>query len=57
MTQDEIKKIDKMVRSINDPFGTGYPRLEKIRQEIAIKYGISESELYRLFASWKSGHH
>lgn len=57
MTQDDMKKIDKMVRSINDPFGTGYPRLKKIRRELAAKYGMSELELCQLFISWKSSQH
>jgi hypothetical protein len=39
MTVEEMKKIDKIIRSITDPFGTGYPRLIKFRQDTAVKYG------------------
>jgi hypothetical protein len=55
MTLDEMKKIDKIIRSISDPFGTGYPRLKKLRQDTAVKYGLSEFELLQLFSSWKAG--
>jgi len=54
MTQEDMKKIDKMLRAIEDPFGTGYPRLKKIRQEMAMKHGMSEMELYQLFSAWKA---
>ena len=55
MTQEDMKKLYKKICSIEDPFGTGYPCLKKIRQDTAIKYGISEFELYQLYTSWKSG--
>ena len=56
MTQDELKKFDKKVRSVNDPFGTGFSYLIKILQDAAEQYGITEIELFQLHISWKKGH-
>ena len=56
MTQEELKKLDKRIRSINDPFGTGYPCLKKIYRETAASFGISEREIVLLHAAWKASH-
>jgi hypothetical protein len=56
MTQDELKKLDKRIRLINDPFGTGYPCMQKTYRETAASFGISEREVVLLHVAWKASH-
>jgi hypothetical protein len=39
MTLEEIKKLDKKVRAVQDPFWTGFPKVYKIYQETLINMG------------------
>lgn len=53
MTQDEIKKFDKKVRSIQDPLGTGFPILLQIAKETAENKGMQVLDVVREHISWK----
>jgi hypothetical protein len=56
VTQEDLKKFDKKVRTVKDPFGTGFTQLHRILQEAASQYGVSELELFQLHTSWKAHH-
>lgn len=53
MTQDEIKKFDKRVRNIQDPFGTGFPILMQIAKETAENKGLQMFDVVREHITWK----
>jgi hypothetical protein len=53
MTQEEIKKFDKRIRNIQDPFGTGFLSLYTIIQEMAEYKGKSQNEIIRQYFIWK----
>jgi len=55
MTQEDLKKFSKKIRSIEDPFGTGFPYLQKVVKDTTNKYRMSNIEIFHLFSSWKSG--
>lgn len=53
MTQEEIKRFDRRVRSIQDPFGTGFLILYKTFQEMSDFKGKPMSEVLRQYMIWK----
>ena len=53
MTQEEIKKLDRRIRSIEDPFGTGFLVLYKTVQAMAEFKGKSMGDIVRQYTSWK----
>ncbi|MDF2631830.1 MAG: hypothetical protein K0Q85_426 [Caproiciproducens sp.] len=53
MTQEEIKKLDKKVRAVQDPFGTGFQMVYKIYHETSISVGIPLSDMIRQYVTWK----
>lgn len=53
MTQEEIKKFDKRVRSIQDPFGAGFLALYRVFQEMAEYNGKTQEEIIRQYIAWK----
>lgn len=53
MTQDEIKKLDKKIRNIQDPFGTGFLSLYTVFQEMADYKGKPHDEILRQYFIWK----
>lgn len=54
MTQDETKKLDKRIRNIIDPFGRGFPSLQKIVIEMAYQKDVNEMNIWRELIGWKS---
>ncbi|HHV32957.1 hypothetical protein [Caproiciproducens sp. LBM24188] len=54
MTPEEMKKFDRKVRAIQDPFGTGYKVLRRLLREEATKRGIPYFDLLQLYLSWKT---
>ncbi len=56
MTQEEIKKLDKRVQSVQDPFGTGFLVLYKTFQEMAEYKGKSREEILQQYVVWKLNH-
>ncbi|TQI66468.1 hypothetical protein [Clostridium sp. KNHs216] len=53
MTQEEIKKLDKKMRAISDPFGKGFPSFQRIVWEMAVKKDITEEAVLREYLIWK----
>nr|WP_319487452.1 hypothetical protein [uncultured Caproiciproducens sp.] len=53
MTQEEIKKMDRRIRLIQDPFGMGFPKLYKTFQEMSEFKGKSLIEIIRQYFVWK----
>lgn len=53
MTQDEIKKLDKRIRSVQDPFGTGFPSVYTILRQAAELKSEHVVELTRQYFLWK----
>ena len=56
MTQEDLKKLDKKIRTIKDPFGTGFTQLHRILHEAANQYGMTASGLIQMHASWRANH-
>lgn len=53
MTIDDLKKLDKRLRQIQDPFGTGYPAMHRLWQDCAGENGLTISQIERQYAAWK----
>ena len=53
MTQDEIKKFDRRIRLIQDPFGTGFLSLYAILREMAEAKGKTQEQIIRQYFIWK----
>lgn len=53
MTQEDLKKLDKRLRQIKDPFGTGFPAVRKIFMEYAEKNDKTVDDLVRMYVRWK----
>ncbi|CAB1245066.1 conserved protein of unknown function [Ruminococcaceae bacterium BL-6] len=54
MTQDEIKKMDKKIRMVQDPFGMGFQSFYKIISEFAQMKGKPKEEILRQYIVWKA---
>lgn len=53
MTQAEIKKIDRRLRVVQDPFGTGFLSVYTIFREVSEAEGIPIIILVRQYNAWK----
>ncbi len=53
MTQEEIKKFDKKVLNVQDPFGTGFLLLYRLFRYMAVKKECSEYDVMRQYLMWK----
>lgn len=53
MTQEDLKKLDKRLQQIQDPFGTGFQVLSKLWRDCAKSNGITICEVGRQYAAWK----
>lgn len=53
LTVEELKKLDKRIMEVQDPFGTGLPALRKLFAESAEKYGVAVTDLMRQYMGWK----
>jgi hypothetical protein len=54
MTQEEIKKLEKKINTIQDPLGMGFPSLRKILQELALEKSTTELNILQEYMNWKS---
>jgi len=53
MTVEDLKKLDRQMRQIQDPFGAGLPSLHKLTEEWAQRCGTAVSDIVRQYAAWK----
>jgi hypothetical protein len=53
MKIDDLKKLDKRLREIQDPLGKGYPSLRQIISEYAEKNDVSVSDIVVQYTSWR----
>lgn len=53
MTIDEMKRLDKRILEIQDPFGNGLPSLRKIIEEISQKKEVPVTDVMRQYLCWK----
>lgn len=53
MTQTEIKKLDRKLRVVQDPFGTGFLSVYTIFRETAETEGIPLASVIRQYNTWK----
>ena len=53
MTQEDLKKLDKKLRQVQDPFGLGFPAVRKIFEEAAERNGGAVEDLVRQYIHWK----
>lgn len=56
MTQDELKRIEKKINSVQDPLGRGFPSLRRILQETAALKSTTEFTILQEYMYWKSSH-
>lgn len=57
MTQEEIKKLDKQINAVQNPFGNGYASLRKILKMEALQKDTTMSCVLQEYLDWKSSHH
>nr|WP_319488742.1 hypothetical protein [uncultured Caproiciproducens sp.] len=53
MTQEEMKKIDKKINVIQEPFGKGFPSLQRVFLETAMKKDSTEEIILHEYLVWK----
>lgn len=53
VTIEDLKKLDKQIREISDPFGEGFPAVRKIVEEWAEESGLSVHDLVEQYVAWK----
>jgi hypothetical protein len=53
MTIDDLKKLDRKIRLIPDPFGRGFQTLKRTAIEAAKIYGLTEVKLAEEYMAWK----
>ena len=53
MTIIDIKHLDKRLREITDPFGTGFPIVKKLFAEAAHKHDLTVTGLVRKYLAWE----
>ena len=53
MTIDDLKKLDRKIRLISDPFGRGFPTLKMTVTEAAERYGLPADKLAEEYMAWK----
>ncbi|WP_164918904.1 MULTISPECIES: hypothetical protein [Acutalibacteraceae] len=53
MDVEEIKKLDKRILEIQNPFGNGFPALRKVFEETAEKNQCPVADVVRRYLIWK----
>jgi hypothetical protein len=53
MTAETLKKLDRKLRKITDPLGSGFPVLRKAVEEYAEQYETQPEEAMRQYILWK----
>ncbi|WP_185741134.1 hypothetical protein [Clostridium sp. KNHs216] len=53
MNTEDLKRYDKRVQQIVDPFGNGFPKLRKLMIEWAQENSLSTHDLMEQYMAWK----
>jgi hypothetical protein len=53
VTIEDLKKLDKRLREIPDPLGTGYPTLRKVIDECSQKNNMPVSNVVAQYTAWR----
>ncbi|MGX8711618.1 MAG: hypothetical protein ACQGTM_15405 [bacterium] len=53
MNTEDLKRYDKRVKQIADPFGSGFPKLRKLMVEWAKDNNLSTHDLMEQYMAWK----
>ncbi len=53
MTLEEVKKLDKKVNAIKEPFGRGFPSFRKVFEEMALKQNETKLQILQEYLTWK----
>lgn len=53
MTVEDLKRLDKRLRQISNPFGDGFPAFRQIMIEIAEKYKLPVTDVTVQYTAWK----
>ena len=53
MTLEELKKMDKAIRQIHDPYGKGCPTLLRLMKEYAVKNETSVTNVAMQHLAWR----
>lgn len=53
MTIKNLKKMDKRLREIQDPLGTGFPQFRRIMEDWAKECGLSVRDVGNQYMAWK----
>jgi hypothetical protein len=54
MTQEEIRKLEKKINTIQDPLGKGFPSFRRVLQEMAFTKNATELNILQEYMDWKS---
>jgi hypothetical protein len=53
MTVKDLKQLDKQLRKISNPFGTGFSVLRAFTEEFAKGQNLSTDDVVRQYIAWK----
>ena len=53
MTIFDMKRLDRRLREISDPLGTGFPILRKVVAEVAEKHEMPVGKIVCEYVAWK----
>lgn len=56
MTYNDLRSLDKRVKSIQDPFGNGFIYFYSIFKELSIETGTQKNILLHEYMDWKTYH-
>lgn len=53
VTIEDLKKMDKQLRKISDPFGNGFPKCRKLFEDWAKEYDLPVHVIGHEYTAWK----
>lgn len=53
MTVKDLKRLDKQIKKISNPFGTGFSVLRAFTEEFAKGQNLSPNDVVRQYLAWK----
>lgn len=53
VTGFDMKRLDRRLREVGDPFGTGFPIVKKIISETAERHNTTRTDLVQKYLAWK----
>ncbi|MVB13097.1 hypothetical protein CAFE_38520 [Caprobacter fermentans] len=53
MTVEEMKRMDRRILTVQDPFGSGLPVVRRIFEEVAVKKQVAVTDVVRQYMNWK----